>query len=146
MTFSPEKFAFLQSVGTGLGLSLIMPSPWPSKILMSTIRALKWGIVCLCKDNFFQEQYIFKTKSSKNLQSLLYHSDLNICQDQCTQGSAGLLKKNIFLYFSLRFRFFSAIKNRIWFSNHENIQNCQEHFFTKLESAYTVFKLIWICS
>ena len=48
------------------------------------------------KDNFFQEQYIFKTKSSKNLQSLLYHSDLNICQDQCTQGSAGLLKKTYF--------------------------------------------------
>ena len=45
---------------------------------------------------FFLEQYIFKTKSSKNLQSLLYHSDLNICQDQCTQGSAGLLKKTYF--------------------------------------------------
>ena len=35
-------------------------------------------------------------KSSKNLQSLLYRSDLNICQGQCTQESAGLLKKHVF--------------------------------------------------
>ena len=51
----------------------------------------------IIKDNFFQEQYIFKTKSSKNLQSLLYRSDLNIFQGQCTQDSAGLLKKHVSL-------------------------------------------------
>ena len=89
------------------------------------------------KDNFFQEQYIFKTKSSKNLQSLLYRSALNICQDQCC-----IVEKTRFLYFSLPFCFFLAIKNRIWFLICESIQNCQEHFFLQNCKVLIPF-IIW---
>ena len=61
---------------------------WGWRYTYICIYRLQQIYLSIFKDNFFQEQYIFKTKSSENLQSLLLftksHSDLNICQSQCT--------------------------------------------------------------